>query len=229
MKTDFKFGQFNGPLDLLLSLIEEQEMDINEVALSQVTEQYLHYLDSIENKKPEELADFLVIATRLLFIKSRKLLPDFTQEEEGPSLEEQLRLYKMFVESAKKLNKRWLDKERAVFRVEPARRPTEFIPPENWGLENLHESMVKLLHRIKPPKPIPHTEIDKAVSMKEKINQIRKLLKGNGSVSFSKALQNSENKTEVIVGFLALLELVKQKSVALKQRGAFNDILIEQV
>ncbi len=229
MKIDFKFGQFNGPLDLLLNLIEEQKMDINEVALFQVTEQYLYYLDSLEIKNPEELADFLVVATKLLFLKSRKLLPDFIQEEEGPSLEEQLRLYKMFVESAKKLNKCWLNKRRSVFRVEPPRRSTEFIPPKNLGLENLHESMVKLLRRIKPLKPLPHTEIDKAVSMKEKIDEIRNLLKSNGSISFFQSLHNSKNKTEVIIGFLALLELVKQKSVALRQCGAFNDILIEQV
>lgn len=227
MKTEFKVGQFSGPLDLLLNLIEEQELDINDIALSQVTEQYLRYLDSMETKKPEELADFLVMAARLLLLKSKKLLPVFEEEEEGPSLAEQLRLYQLFAAAAKRLNKRWADKFKSSFRFEPPRRPAEFAPPKNFTLENLHESMVKLLQRIKPLEPLPQARIDRTISLKEKIAEIRQLLTANGSASFSQALRHSQNKTEIIIGFLALLELVKQRSVTLKQRGAFNEILIE--
>ena len=80
---DFKLQQFTGPLDLLLNLVGEQKMDISDVSLSTVTEQYLKYLEQIETKEPEEMADFLLIAARLLLLKSKKLLPmTMTREQE---------------------------------------------------------------------------------------------------------------------------------------------------
>ena len=135
MKAHFQLEKFSGPLDLLLSLIDEEKLDINELAISEVTEQYLRYLEAMEEKRPEELADFLVMATRLLLLKSKNLLPQLeTDEEEGPSLEEQLRLYKAFVEASKKLNKKWLEGRVANFRIEPPRHPTSFVAPANFGL-----------------------------------------------------------------------------------------------
>lgn len=226
---DFQLEQFSGPLDLLLNLIDEEKLDISEVSLSEVTEQYLNYLNQIENRKPEELADFLLIAARLLLLKSKKLLPQLdSDEEEGSSLEEQLRLYKVFVEASRKIHQAWQENKRAVFRIEPPKRHKEFIPPENLTLEAMREGMVKLLQRIQPLKPLPQTYIDKTVSLEEKINQIRALLAG-GAVNFSAVLQASQNRTEVIIGFLALLELVKQKAVFLKQKQSFNDIVIEKI
>lgn len=227
MKTNFQLEHFSGPLDLLLSLIDEEKLNISDVSLSAVTEQFLNYLERLENKKPEVMADFLVIATRLLLIKSRKLLPQFAlEEEEGPSLEEQLRLYKMFVEAAKKLNKRWEDKNHSVFRVEPPRRPESFTPPKNLSLAALQESMVKLLRRLEPPKPLPQTQIDKTVLLEEKVKSIQALLKKSKNVIFSEILDDSQNRTEIIVTFLALLELVKGKEVALKQKKSFEEIMI---
>jgi segregation and condensation protein A len=227
----FKFTEeHSGPLDLLLSLVDEQKLDISELSLSQVTEQFLNYLDQIEETKPEELADFLVIATRLLLLKSKKLLPQFSPEEdEGPSLADQLRLYKLFVEASHKLNKKWLSGLRGVFRIEPPHRPEGFVPPLNVSQDTLRLSIENLLKRLQPPKPLPKTFIDKAVSMKEKIDQIRQLLSRNKQVNFSQVLSDAENRTEVIVGFLALLELVKQKSVALNQSDNFGEINIFKV
>lgn len=227
---NFQLEQFSGPLDLLLSLIDEEKMDISEISLSTVTEQYLNYLNQIENRKPEELADFLLIAARLLLLKSKKLLPQLDSEEEegGSSLEEQLRLYKVFVEASRKIHQAWQENQRAVFRIEPLRRPEKFIPPGNLALEAMKESLVKLLQRIQPLKPLLQAHIDKTVSLEEKINQIRALLSG-GAVNFSAVLRDSQNRTEVIIGFLALLELVKQKAVFLKQKQSFNDIVIEKI
>jgi len=230
-KLDFKFNEeYSGPLDLLLSLVDEQKLDITELVLSQVTEQFLNYLDQVEETKPEELADFLVIATRLLLLKSKKLLPQFNPEEdEGPSLADQLRLYKLFVEASHKLNKKWLSGARGVFRIEPPHREPGFVPPLNVSQETLHASIENLLKRLQPPKPLPKTFIDKAVSMKEKIDQIRKLLSQSKQINFSQVLADVQNRTEVIVGFLALLELVKQKSVALDQDDNFGDIIINKI
>ncbi len=227
---EFKLEQFSGPLDLLLSLIDEEKLNISEVSLSAVTEQFLNYLEKLENKKPEELADFLVIATRLLLIKSRKLLPQFAlEEEEGPSLEEQLRLYKMFVEAAKKINQLWENKNHSEFRLEPPRRPEIFTPPANLSLAELQESLIKLLRRLEPPKPLPQTQIDKTVLLEEKIKNIQALLKKAKSLNFSEILNNNQNRTEIIITFLALLELVKGQTVALKQKKSFEEIMILKV
>jgi len=210
-----KLEQFSGPLDLLLSLIKDNELNITELALSEITEQYLKYLDKLEDNRAEELADFL---------------PQFgPEEEEGPSLEEQLKLYKTFVDLSRKVNKLWNYKDRSVFRVEPPRKAESFVAPVNLDKSVLYDNMVQLLNRLKPLKPLPETRIDKAISMKEKLDKIRNILKKNKSINFLELLENANNRTEVIVSFLALLELVKQKAVILKQEATFADIAIERV
>lgn len=224
---DFKLQQFTGPLDLLLNLVGEQKMDISDVSLSTVTEQYLKYLEKLEDKEPEEMADFLLIAARLLLLKSKKLLPLLQPEEdEGPSLEDQLRLYQAFVEASKKLNKRWLSGVRSDFRVEPRRRPKEFVLPKNLSQKLLQEFFLKLLQRIKPLPELPQARMDGAVSVRDKIDIIRALLQKAESVSFRELLGKASNRSEVIASFLALLELVKTESIVLRQKKTFDDILI---
>lgn len=221
---------FSGPLDLLLSLIEEQKLDINELAISEVTKQYLKYLDTLEETRPEELVDFLVIATRLLLLKSKNLLPQLSlDEEQGPTLEDQLRLYKAFIEASKKLNKQWLKGRIASFRIEQPRRSATFVAPINFSNENLYQSMLKLISRLKPLKELPQTIIDDGITIKQKLENIRTLLKKNKEFSFYEVLHNAQNKTEIIITFLALLELVKEQQVALRQKGAFKDILVAKV
>lgn len=228
--THIKVGEFEGPYDLLLSLISENKLHISELALSEVTEQYLAYLDSLEEYNPADLADFLVVATKLLFLKSKHLLPQFaTEEDDGPSLEEQLKLYKAFVEASKKINTLWLAQRHGSFRVEPPRKADGFVAPTNLDTDAMHQSMVQLVKRLAPPKALPQTYIDKAVSMKQKIDHVRSLLKKKKTLLFSEVIESSQNKTEVIVGFLALLELVKQRTIGLSQEEAFGDIVIRNI
>lgn len=222
--------QFSGPLDLLLSLIQDEKLDITEIALSGVTEQYLAYLEKIDEKDPNELADFLVVATRLLLLKSRALLPQLAMtEDEGPSLEAQLRLYKVFVDASKKMNRLWLAPARGVWRVEPPRKADAFVPPANVTLARLHGVMVQLVHRLRPPKALPHTTIDRSISIKEKIETIRSLLARARHVSFHEVISQSQNRTEIIISFMALLELMKLRAVALTQEEHFGDIIVERL
>ena len=222
--------EFSGPLDVLLTLIQDQKLSISEVSLSKVTEQYLEYLDRLEEKKPEEMVDFLVIAARLLLMKSRALLPlVFPEEEEGPDLAEQLRLYQMFVSASRALNQRWGTTARSYERLEPLHPLIHPVAPGNMTLASVHESMLQLVRRLKPPKPLPETHMDKTVSLKEKIDYIRRLISSKTSVHFSALLNDAHNKTEVIVSFLALLELVKQKALFVHQDTAFADIVLKRV
>jgi segregation and condensation protein A len=228
---EFTTKQFSGPLDLLLSLISEEKMSITEIAISEVTEQYVRYVDGLEEDQisPEELADFLVVAAKLLLIKSRALLPLFAvEEEDGPSLADQLRLYKAFVDASKWINSMWLDPNQGFFRLEPLRKSEGFVPPANATVETLHGSMLQLLLRLAPPKPLPKTTLDKGVSLKDKITNLKLLIAKHKSILFHHTVENMQNKTEMIVSFLALLELVKQEEVQFQQETHFGDILVSK-
>jgi len=230
MGVTFQTEHFDGPLDLLLSLLDEKKLDITVLSLSKITEQYLSHLDTLEERDTGDLADFLVVATRLLLLKSRSLLPRFfPEEDEGPSLEEQLRLYKKFVDASKKIHGMWQSGGRSIFRVEPARASEGFVPGERVTKDFMLASMKKLLKRLQPPKPLPKTHIDKTVSVKEKIKQIRSLLRRKKQTNFSDIMSDAHSKTELIVGFLALLELVKQRTVSLNQEKTFENIVIQRV
>ncbi|PIR74037.1 MAG: hypothetical protein COU35_04310 [Candidatus Magasanikbacteria bacterium CG10_big_fil_rev_8_21_14_0_10_47_10] len=218
--------QFDGPLDLLLSLLQEKKLAISEIAISEVTDQFLNYVEQLDEGDPEEMADFLVIATRLLLMKSRALLPLLMpDEDDGPSLEEQLRVYKAFVEVSKHVNTAWESGLHASFRHEPPRQAEGFSPPDNFVKGTLYESMVHLIKRLAPAKALPQIRIEKTVSVKERIQQLRALLASKKSFRLSDVL-DKKNKSDLIVGFLALLELVKQRHVLLKQTSAFADITV---
>lgn len=222
--------KFNGPLEVLLQLIDERKLPITEISISSVTEQFLQYLETLEETDPDELADFLVIAARLLLMKSRALLPAFAPEpDEGPSLVDQLRLYKQFVAVSKHIEKRWLAPDKSYGRVEPVRVVVSAELPANVTMSHLRASMVKLVARLKPPKPLPRTLIDRTVSLKEKIEFVKNLILKQGSVRFFDAIAQAENKTDVIVGFLAVLELVKQHTISIHQAEQFGDIVIKKV
>ncbi len=228
---DFTTKEFNGPLDLLLSLIEDKKKDISEVAISEVTDQFLQYLQAMpeDDRAGDEVADFLIVAARLLYLKSRALLPMFAPiEDEGPSLADQLRLYQHFVKVSRDLNRRWLEKAHGYFR----NHPVEIIIPEglptNVSLQTLAECMAKLVHKLKPPKPLPQTKIDARVSLKEKIEHLRNLLNTQSSYNLLDSMSERGNRTEIIVSFLAILELAKQRIVNINQDEQFGDIIINK-
>ena len=138
-------------------------------------------------------------------------------------------MYKIYVDASKKINDRWLDNNRAFFRYEPPIKIKDFHKPENFSKEKLLQSFSKLLEKIKPPKPLPKTSIDKSISIKSKIEMINKILFSKKKTSFLHILNESKNRTEIIVGFLAILELVKNRQISLKQNKNFSDILIEKI
>jgi segregation and condensation protein A len=176
--TEITLDQFSGPFSLLITLIDDEKLSISELSLSNITEQYLAYLDGLEERKAEELSDFLVVASRLLLLKARLLLPQLMpDEEEGPNLADQLRLYKMFVRASRHIQKLWVSELVSYARIESPRKSTEFVVPENVTTERLHESMWSLIKKIRPPKSLPEMSIDKAVSLRETIDRFKTLLK----------------------------------------------------
>ena len=124
------------------------------------------------------------------------------------------------------VNSLWEAGKVAYGRTEPPVKNKEFVLPVNAGKNNLYDSMVFLLNRLKPLEPLPKVSIDHSVSIKQKIDAIRNLLKNGQEFSFKNLLSSAQNKTEVIVSFLAILELVKQQSVRFRQVNAFEDLLV---
>lgn len=232
MKNDLtiQFSSFDGPLDLLLSLIEEKKMEISEVSISAVTERFIRYLEQLEEDNPDELADFLIIATKLLFTKSKHLLSSVEpDEDEGTPLEEQLRLYRLFVNASKGIDKKWLSPYCGYVRFQPPYIPAVIPLPENLTIDSWNKAIEGLLNRLKPAKPLPETRIDRAVSLRETITRLKKLLDIERETKFSHVVGSGASKTEIIVGFLALLELVKQREVEIGQTSAFSDINIAKI
>lgn len=228
-----KIEQFEGPLDLLLQLIEEQKLEITKVALAQVTEQYIKVLNESadDNVTPSELADFLVIAARLLLIKSKALLPflDWGQEDEGEELTKQLKIYKEYIEAMKAIQKIISEKKPAFSREKMITlKEIEFSPPPKLTADRLAQTMTDVIRGLQPFLNLPTEVVRRTLNIQEKISQIRQRIYEQATTRFSDILKEAKDKTEVIVSFLALLELIKQRTVTAKQDNVFDDIVIEK-
>lgn len=227
VSADIKLEKFEGPLQLLLQLIEQEDLNITEVAISEVTDQYLKYLDKLEEDQPEELADFLVIATRLVYLKSKNLLPYLNpEEEEGPSLADQLKLYKQYLEASREVGRLWDAGNIAYGRLEPPVKAEGFTAPAGVESKDLQTTMTMLLARLRPINPLPKICLGRAVSVKQRLEAINDLLKQHRQISFRQLLSGAGSRTEVIVNFLALLELVKQQIIFIKQPNSFEEMVI---
>jgi segregation and condensation protein A len=230
----FKLEKFEGPLSLLLKMIEGEEMDITEISLAKIADQYVEYIRNSNQINPEEMADFLVVAARLLLIKSKALLPFLypEEEEEIEELEQQLRMYKEFVEAAKKVQG-MIGRKKFMFAREFNRKvllnSTQlFSPPKDLRKENLTSLFNDLLIRLEPAEELEEETLDHKVNIEDKIMSIQNMLLNRIKVSFNQVLDNTSSKTEVIVCFLAMLELIKQHSIVVNQEGLFNEITIEK-
>ncbi|KKW33320.1 MAG: Condensin subunit ScpA [Candidatus Uhrbacteria bacterium GW2011_GWA2_53_10] len=231
MAFEVKLQQFAGPLQLLLDLIEEEQLPITEVALSDVTEAYLKHLE-VSDVPPEELADFLVVATKLLLIKSRVLLPNVQPEEgEDPgTLADQLRLYQAFIEASRGIEKRFAGGPWMFMRPKPSFQPVRtFLPPRDLVSQALHTSFTQLLKRLEPFFALRQASLERVISVQERMEQIRASILERSRLTFQEMVAGSKRKVDVVVSFLALLELVKQRAVRVVQSTSFEDIVIKHV
>ena len=232
---NIKINSFEGPLGLLLQLIEKEEMDITQVSLAKIADQYIEYISGNKEINPEEMADFLVVASRLLLIKSKALLPFLYPEEieEISDLENQLKMYKEFLEAMKKIEA-LIGRKRFMFPREFSRKAilanlNLFSPPKNLSAPTIKEVFLDFLGRVKLPEELEEEKLERKISIEEKIIAIQKMLMDRLKFGFSKILASAKSKTEIIVSFLALLELVKQRDIAVGQSGLFEEIVISKI
>ncbi len=220
---------FEGPLDLLLQLIESQKMEITSISLLQVTEPFVqHVRENHGLIPPEDLADFLVVAAKLVYLKSKALLPHLFDPslEEGPDLETQLRLYKAFVEASTKiaaLEKLGKSSYARIYRAPKQEEPV-FTPPNGVTGNMLQELYRQAIRRIEPLIALPKASLERAITIEQKIDQLRARVGKLLQSSFHRFLTESQDKHEMVVSFLALLELIKQRIVNVEQEAHFSDI-----
>lgn len=224
---------YEGPLDLLLSLIERAELDITTVSLGSVTDQYLEHLRSVEQQKPEEISSFLVIAAKLVQIKSEALLPrpperEPGEEDPGISLVEQLKLYKRYKEIAGWMEQRQTQNLRTFLRVAPPPKVEPKLDLSNLTLEGLLNAAETAFAKEQDKKPLGTLITAPKVTIREKIDYITKTLKNIQRMTFSGLITDKATRVEIVVTFLALLELVKRYRVTAKQDVLFGDIEFER-
>jgi segregation and condensation protein A len=227
-----KISQFEGPLDLLLSLIEQRQLDITTIALAEVTEQFLAYLKALEQIDPTVLADFLAIAAKLLVIKSKAILPtlEIEKEEEDSiiDLQSQLVLYKQFKEVAKFLKQLDAKKQQSWTRITTFEERINFFPDSNTTTKELHNAILGIVMQLKELDSLPKAKVKEAISIQEKIDHLREHLSSQVETKLSDLLKTAKNKQEIIITFLALLELIKQRIFSAEQEALFADVVIKK-
>jgi segregation and condensation protein A len=227
-----KTQQFEGPLDLLLSLIEEQKLDITQISLAQVTEQFLQYIKQLEKLDATVLADYLGIAAKLLVIKSRAILPSLETPVDEDEVEEDLTvkliLYKQFKEAAKYFKKLDASKHQGFTRTLAFSERINFWPDPEVKIEGVHKAILKVLASLRELDNLPKAKVKEAISIQEKIDHLQVVLSQQIETKLSSVLASAKNKSEVIITFLALLELIKQKIFIVDQETLFTDITIKK-
>ena len=229
-KFELKTNQFAGPIEKLLELIEGKKLDITAISLSEVTADFLNYLRSLTEIPPAILADFIVVATRLILIKSKALLPELplTEEEEEDikDLEARLLIYKEFKNAGGNIAILWkkqsISWSRELF---GNRNISVFYPPEDISVKKIRaslESMLKALEAIQlREKGLTRSTI---ISVEQKMDELLGHLAGKERSEFGELVKNRE---EAIALFLAILHLLKDRLIEIEQSGNFYDIIIK--
>jgi segregation and condensation protein A len=223
---------YAGPLDLLLQLIERDELDITKVSLAQVTDQFLAYLKILEQLSLADIADFIVIAARLILIKSEALLPRPVErqpgeEDPGDELARQLIAYKRYKEIALLLHEREQAGLRTFLRLAPP--PKREAQLDLSGLTPLHllEAVRRALALNPELPPLGTVVAPPKVTIRDQIRLIATtLLRDGGRTSFQAMLASARSRMEVVVTFLAVLELIKRHKIEARQDQLFGDILL---
>lgn len=260
---EFKTEKFQGPLDKLLELIEEKKLEITEISLAEVTNDFLQYLRSLTNADSTQtnaegsakynvsvsqrevrenmrlLADFIAIASRLILIKSKSLLPDapLTPDEEADikDLEARLKIYRALKPAMKLLQERWQKSEAEFSRPyflsvsfpRAASGANIFYPGANLSLESLIASVGRVAAVVQKFVSEETTVAKEMVSVEEKMKEILERLQKFTEVSFSH-FSGDRSRSEIIAAFLAILHMAHEQIVFLEQKSHFSDIMIKK-
>lgn len=239
METDYKVKLeiFEGPLDLLLYLIKRDEIDIYDISIERITKQYLEYLQAFKELQIDIAGEFVVMAANLIYLKSRSLLPLDQQppeedaEEDDPrwDLIRQLIEYKKFKEAAVQLHDRELEQERMFSRDGGTAPVSEVpLPLHEVGIFQLIHAFQEVIKRVEAREDLGEIFAER-FSVSDKIEKILERVGNGGSVRFSELFSQMASRIEIVVTFLALLELIRLNQVRALQSKMFDEIEIAAV
>ena len=241
-KPEYKINEFEGPLDLLLHLIEKNKFNIFDIPIADITEQYLDYVARMEEENLDVMSEFLVMAGTLLSIKAKMLLPKHEEEEDPRSeLVRRLLEYKMYKYASYELKDMELDAFKNYYKApsipdEVKNYKEEINPAEVIGDTTLaqlnaifNEVMKRTVDRVDPIRSKFGTIEKEEVNIEDKMLEIRASIKGLKGINFRTLLETGRSKQSIIVTFLAILELMKVGHIAIKQDGLFGDIIIDSL
>ena len=234
-----KLEVFEGPLDLLLYLIKRDEVDIYDISIERITKQYLSYLDAFQVLNIELAGEFIVMAANLLYIKSRTLLPVEQQmaeedaEEDDPRWEliRQLIEYKKFKEAASLMRDQEAMQENLFARVPvtPDLAPSENLLVDEVGIFDLIHAFQKILKRLEK-KPEDLREIfAENFTVSDKIDHVLRLTSSGVPIRFEELFADAAGRTEIVVTFLAMLELIRLKQLRVRQESMCAEICIDRI
>jgi segregation and condensation protein A len=238
METDYKvkLEVFEGPLDLLLYLIKRDEIDIYEISIERITRQYLEYLQAFKELKIDIAGEFIVMAANLIYLKSRSLLPLDQQppeedaEEDDPrwDLIRQLIEYKKFKEAAAQLHDRALEQERLFARDGGSPASDAPLPLHEVGIFQLIHAFQEVIKRVEAREDLREI-FGERFSVSDKIEKILERVSNGTPVRFSELFGQIVSRVEIVVTFLALLELIRLNQVRALQPKMFDEIQIAAI
>lgn len=228
---NIKTDTFEGPLDLLLDLVEKRKLLINDISLAEVTDEYMQHVSVMQELSLPNTAAFVQLAATLLLIKSKSLLPvlELTQEEEEgiDDLELRLRRYALYRDIALEVAETFgkvMTHERQFVKSD---RPL-FVTDKFTTVQSLEAAIGDVLVHLPKKEVKPKVKVRKVISLEEMMGKLHRRIEQQMKVRFSELLEDNTERTHVIIGFLAVLESVKQGTVLVAQLNRFEDIDIEQ-
>ncbi len=219
---------YEGPFGLLIELIEKRQLLVNDLSLSQVTDDFIQHVKSQAEFPIEDAADFIGVAATLLLIKSKSLIPDLElsneEEEDIDDLKRRLLMYEKARDAARELSRLF---GRSVMVSAGERTPDViFSPSKDLTLENLHIALSGALAALEKEEKLPEARVRPMITIEEMMDRLLVRVQKALTMSFKEFSGETKERVEVIVSFLALLELVKQGAVDVLQHETFSDIRI---
>ena len=234
MQYKVTIDNFDGPLDLLLHLIKEQDIDIYDIKIEEITKQYLDYIKEMKDLNLSVASEYLVMASELVEMKSKMLLPkkekqedDEYEEDPREVLIERLLAYKKYKEVTSEFKDLELTRK-LVFTKEPVNLSSyakEEDIKEDLGVDDLINAFNILMQKKELDKPLATKITKKELSVSEKVKKIKDILKVRKKMNFEEVFE-VQSKEEVLISFLSILEMVKKKEILLTQEGNFKSIII---
>ncbi len=236
MEYKFQLNEFEGPLDLLLHLIKQSKMDIMDIEIVSLTDQYLNYIESMEKLNLNIASEYLVLASELMYLKSKTLLPNQEEETENEEFIEakenlinrliEYKQYKDITSTLKVLE----EKRGEIYTKTPSSlkdyKPDEIILNDEITLDDLVKAFQKYLERKEYEKPLSTKVTNKEISINERKRSIKSILKSKKRVEFFELFEDF-SRSYVVVTFLSILEMAKEKELVIKQENNFDKIYCE--